>query len=120
MLTLKTKVSSPHYKACAEFYERIFGLTRVEAWDKPGDKGIILALGAPPHTAFIELYSCDVASDLSGTSLQFKVDDLSNFLGALPKDIAYDGPTERPWGARYAYLIDPAGVAVVVFDGPTY
>lgn len=120
MVSLKTKLSTPHFEACAAFYEELFGLHRVEAWDEPDDKGIILALGPSPQSALIELAYSDIAPDLSGLSLQFKVDDLPAFLDALPKGTPYDGPTDRPWGARYAFFTDPADVSVIVFDGSTY
>lgn len=120
MMTLKTKLSTPHFKACATFYERLLGLQQVEAWDEPDDRGIILAFGPSPHSALIELSDCDTLTDLSGLSLQFKVDDLPAFLDTVSNETRYDGPTDRPWGARYAYFTDPAGVSVVVFDGPTY
>jgi catechol 2,3-dioxygenase-like lactoylglutathione lyase family enzyme len=120
VLNLKTKISTPRWKEAANFYKDLFGLKEVEAWDEPSDKGIILALGEVPHTAFLELYASDKEYELDGLSLQFKVANIEEFLGTLPKEISYEGPSARPWGARYAFLIDPAGVVVVVFDGPTF
>jgi catechol 2,3-dioxygenase-like lactoylglutathione lyase family enzyme len=120
MLSLKTKISTPNVKACAAFYEDLLGLHRVETWDDPNDAGIILALGPTPHSALIELSHHETESDFRGLSLQFKVDDLCAFLDTVPDGLAYVGPTARPWGARYAYFTDPAGVSVIICDGPTY
>ena len=120
MLSLKTKISTPHVKACAAFYEDLLGLHRVETWDDPNDAGIILALGSSPHSALIELSQQETVSDLSGLSLQIKVDDLCAFLDTVPDGLPYEGPTARPWGARYAYFTDPAGFSVIIFDGPTH
>lgn len=120
MLTLKTKISTPHYQACALFYQSVFGLEIVESWDEPTDKGIILAVGSNPYQAFLELHHCDAPLEHAAISLQFKVPDLPDFLSALPDEVDADGPHDRPWGARYAFLRDPAGVNVTVFDGPTY
>jgi catechol 2,3-dioxygenase-like lactoylglutathione lyase family enzyme len=120
VLSLKTKISTPQWKEAATFYQDIFGLKQVEAWDEPTDKGIILAIGNAPHTSLIEIYASDTVHEFGGLSLQFKVADLDAFLSALPKAVVYTGPSARPWGARYAFLVDPAGVSIVVFDGPTF
>lgn len=120
MLSLKTKISTPRWKEAATFYQDIFGLKQVEAWDEPTDKGIILAIGNAPHAALIELHASDTVHEFGGLSLQFKVADLEVFISALPKEVDYTGPFARPWGARYAFLVDPAGVSIVVFDGSTF
>lgn len=92
----------------------------LEEWDEPGDKGIVLGVEGKPERGFLELYDCASEYDLKGISLQFKVADLSAFLESLPSDIVYDGPRDRPWGARYAYLSDPAGILVIAYDGDAY
>ena len=120
MLTLKTKISTPLYQSCAQFYQTVFGLDVVESWDEPTDKGIILGVGTLPYEAFLEFYDTDQRLAHDAISLQFKVPDLPDFLKGLPEEIEADGPHDRPWGARYAFLRDPAGVNVTVFDGPTY
>ena len=94
----------------------------LEAWDHPDDKGVILGFGAAPHTACLELYAADANTDQAPpmVGIQFKVQDLKAFLSTVPKHITFEGPKDRPWGATYAYFKDPAGIDVVVFDGPTY
>lgn len=117
MARLKTKICTRHYQACAEFYERVFGLTRLAEWDQPEDKGIILSLGEGYSAGRLEFHHQASGGDFADVGLQFKVDDLPKFLAELPADIDYEGPSDRPWGARYAMLTDPAGVAIVIYDG---
>jgi len=38
-------------------------------------------------------------------------------LAQLPADAASRGPIQRPWGSRYAYLSDPNGIQVILFEG---
>ena len=117
MTTLKTKISTPKWRECQAFYQTVFGMVIAEAWDEPGDRGVILAFENGRQEAFVELYDTDATHDFSGLSLQFRVDDLDHFLESLPDSIAREGPTPRPWGSTYVYLNDPAGVPIVVFEG---
>lgn len=117
MISLKTKISTPQWRECQAFYEQTFGMIVAEAWDEPADKGVILALRDGRSEAYLELYDTRTTHDLSGLSLQFKVDDADAFVRGLSSNVSYEGPKARPWGSRYVYLRDPAGVSVIVFEG---
>lgn len=116
-LSLKTKISTPHVEATQRFYERVFGMVVAEAWDEPGDKGVILALPGGKQEAFLEIYDEDPPGGLSGVSLQFRVNSLADFMAALPGDVSYEGPKDRPWGSVYLYLRDPNGIQAIAYEG---
>ncbi|MEL6364541.1 MAG: VOC family protein [Pseudomonadota bacterium] len=115
--SLKTKISTPLISETRAFYERAFGMSVLEEWDDADDRGVILVPPGGRTEALLEIYYCEKATDLSGVSLQFKVSSVSEFKAALPDDVDFTGPTPRPWGATYLYLKDPAGVAVIVYEG---
>ena len=115
MLSMKTKITCPNWREVAQFYQAHFGFHLVEEWDEPGDKGIILSL-SPAREVLLELYDGS-AKALDGLSLQFRVDDVDAFADSLDPSIGREGPKNRPWGARYLYLVDPAGVGVIVYSG---
>ncbi len=115
--SMKTKISTPLIAETRAFYERVFAMRVVEEWDEADDRGVILALDGGRTEALLEIYHRATAADLSGVSLQFRVESVAAFRAALPSDIACSEPTPRPWGATYLYLTDPAGVAVIVYEG---
>ncbi|MEZ5316849.1 MAG: VOC family protein [Vicinamibacterales bacterium] len=115
-LALKTKITTPRLDETRAFYERLFDLVVAEAWDDPGDRGVILALSPDAREALLEIHEGPEAPPGS-VSLQFKVHDLEAFRRRLPADLPVAGPTPRPWGSTYLYLRDPNGIAVVVFEG---
>ena len=115
MLSLKTKIICPNWREVANFYCAHFGMEIIEEWDEPGDKGVILGFPGRRET-LLELYD-GAASDLSGVSLQFRVEDVDAFAAGLEVSIERDGPSDRPWGARYLIFADPAGVRIVVYSG---
>ncbi|MEM9234878.1 MAG: VOC family protein, partial [Pseudomonadota bacterium] len=114
---LKTKVSTPRIVETQRFYERVFGMVVAEEWESPGDRGVILKFPGGTGEALLEIYYAEDAFDLSGVSLQFKVETMSSFMASLPADISYEGPKPRPWGSTYLYLQDPAGVQIIVYEG---
>lgn len=116
-LGLKTKIVTPRYGETIAFYERIIGLRHVEEWDEPGDKGCILAISGAGGEAFLEIYSGQAETDWASLSLQFRVEQVDAVVAALPRDVRYSGPTDRPWGSRYLYLADPNGIQVILFSG---
>ena len=77
--------------------------------------GVILAF-ADRREVLLELYD-GPASDLSGISLQFRVEDVDAFAAGLDLSIEREGPSDRPWGARYLIFADPAGVRIIVYSG---
>ena len=114
---LKTKITTPLLDATREFYQSIFQLVVVEEWDEPSDKGVILAFENGGREALLEIYDGPKTADFSGLSLQFRVDSLEQFVATLPADVAYSGPTPRPWGSIYLYLQDPNQIQLVVYEG---
>ena len=115
ILSLKTKIICQNWREVADFYRHQFGMEIVEQWDEADDKGIILAFPGR-REALLELYD-GPAADHSGTSLQFRVDDVDAFASCLDAEITRGGVEDRPWGARYLILDDPAGVRIVVYSG---
>ncbi|MEQ8300819.1 MAG: VOC family protein [Hyphomonas sp.] len=115
--SLKTKISTTRLADTRAFYESVFGMVVAEEWDEPGDKGVILAFRDSAGEAYLEIYDSDQIHEFSGLSLQFKVDSLHDFIGALPSGTVREGPKPRPWGATYLYLTDPNGIQVIVYEG---
>jgi len=115
--SLKTKISTPKHQETRAFYETVFGMTVVEEWSEPGDVGAILAFPGGRQEAFLEVHHVDNPKHFDGLSLQFRVDSISRFMAALSGDIAFEGPTERPWGSTYLYLRDPNDILVIVYEG---
>ncbi len=56
VLSLKTKIFTPNLDETRDFYERVFGMLRVEEWDDPDDKGVILAFAKERVEALLEIY----------------------------------------------------------------
>lgn len=94
ILSLKTKIICPNWREVADFYRCHFGMETVEVWDEAGDKGVILAF-AGRREALLEVYD-GPARDLSGISLQFRVENVDAFAAALDPSMERDGPSDRP------------------------
>ena len=115
ILSVKTKIICANWRETSQFYRDRFGMVTVEEWDEVDDKGVVLAL-TPQREAMVEIYD-GPAHDLSGISLQFRVEDVDGFAASLPNDLVRDGPADRPWGARYLIFHDPAGLRIIVYSG---
>ena len=89
----------------------------LEAWDDPGDKGVILGLGGDRNEALLEIYDSDTSADFGRLSLQFRVADIQAFVRGLPETLEYEGPKARPWGSTYVYIHDPNNVLIIVYEG---
>ena len=112
--SLKTKIICPNWREEADFYQVHFGMEVAEQWDEPTDQGIILAFPGR-REALLEVYNGPKCG-LDGLSMQFRVDDVTLFAASLDSMVKAVGPVDRPWGARYLYLTDPAGVSVIVYS----
>lgn len=110
---LKTKITTPFYQETRAFYEDIIGFKLVEAWEGETDTGCIYEIATGSH---LEIYKGDAAG-LSGLSLQFRVENLADFQHSLNGKWPTKGPEDRPWGSKYLFLTDPAGVSLIVFEG---
>ena len=117
VLSLKTKIFTPNLDETRDFYERVFGMLRVEEWDDPDDKGVILAFTKERLEALLEIYDDDSQRDFSCVSLQFRVADMAQFQAALPEALQYEGPKTRPWSSRYIYIRDPNDILPIVYEG---
>ena len=115
ILSVKSKVICPNWRETAQFYRDRFGFETVEEWDEADDKGVVLAL-PERREALIEIYD-GRKHDLSGISLQFRVEDVDAFAQTLPPAMDREGPSDRPWGARYLTFTDPAEVRIIVYSG---
>lgn len=117
MASLKTKITTPRLADTRAFYESLFGLTVVEEWDEPGDKGVILQFPDGHREALLEIYDGRGTQHFVGLSLQFRVDDVESFIASLPAGVSFEGPDRRPWGSTYVYLRDPNDISVIVYEG---
>lgn len=117
LLSMKTKIVTPRVAETRDWYRDLFGLTVLEEWNDPNDRGCILGLHGTPGEALLEIYHQSNDCDFSGVGLQFRVDDVGDF--AVPEDDRFQarGPVTRPWGSRYLFFSDPNGISVVVFSG---
>ena len=98
-----------------DWYVDLLGLTLVEQWDEPGDKGCILGVSRVSGQALLEICEASSKPDYGGLSLQFEVTDLDPFIALDDGRFRWDGPVDRPWGSRYLRLSDPNGICVILF-----
>ena len=117
LLSMKTKIVTPRVEATRDWYRDLFGLTVLEEWDDPGDRGCILGLHSTAGEALLEIHHQSNESDFSGMGLQFRVDDVGAFEVPADKPFRSRGPVSRPWGSTYLFFSDPNGMQVVVFSG---
>ncbi|MBI1393641.1 MAG: hypothetical protein GC152_12945 [Alphaproteobacteria bacterium] len=109
---LKTKITTPRFDKTFGFYRDIFQFDIIEQWNDPGDAGAIFRIA---DGSSLEIYRGEASP--AGVSLQFRVKDVDAFAFLLGDRWPSKGPVDRPWGSRYLYLTDPAGVDIVVFSG---
>lgn len=115
---LKTRIETPRFEACVAFYRDVVGMTVLDEWDDVGDRGAILGFGqATSGEAFVEIAHSESMTGHEGISLQFRVSDLDGMARRLDGRWEFRGPETRPWGSRYLYLQDPAGVQVILYEG---
>jgi predicted enzyme related to lactoylglutathione lyase len=117
LMSLKTKIWTAKYTETKVFYQSLFHLAVVDEWDDPGDVGVILAFTDDELQALLEIYHSDEARDLSGVSLQFRVESIDAFVQQIRGKVTFEGPTDRPWGSRYVYIKDPNDILVIVYEG---
>ncbi len=114
---LKVRLDTADLDGVVAFYSDLMGLRVVERWNDGSDVGAILGLtDTVTGPAFLEFVPVEVPSN-GGASVQIRVDDLDRFLDVLGERWPVEGPVDRPWGSRYAYLTDPSGVQVIVYEG---
>ena len=116
-LSLKTRLSTPLFDQTRSWYCDLLRLDVLEEWDEPGDRGCILGVAGTAGDAFLEIYHCEGPQSFAGLSLQFRVEDVDDFVVLDEERFTHRGPVGRPWGSKYLYFNDPNGVLVVVFSG---
>ena len=114
---LKTKIITLRFDETLAFYAGLPGLTLIEQWDEPDDKGAILGFTGGAEEAFLEIYAGPAPDDFAGLSLQFRTEDVDALLGELGERYACEGPADRPWGSRYLCLTDPNGIRLIIYSG---
>ena len=115
---LKVRIETPLYQECRDFYTEYLGMKVLDSWDEKTDKGVILGLGSSSQDeAFLELGYTETQRPYEGISLQFRVRDVDAIAESLRGRLEFSGPVERPWGSRYLYLGDPAGIKIILFEG---
>lgn len=120
ILGLETKLTTPRFEETRDWYRDLLGLSLLEQWDEPGDKGCILGFAESGNQAFLEIYAGEQSSDFTGLSLQVRIENVDRF--PIPADDRFNhrGPEDRPWGSRYLFFTDPNGVSVVLFSGSSH
>jgi len=115
---LKTRIETPLFQVCGNFYTKYLGMKVLGSWDEKGDKGVILGLGSSSQSeAYLEIAYVETPKSYEGMSLQFRVIDIDSFVRKLHGHIEFRGPETRPWGSRYLYIEDPAGIQVILYEG---
>ena len=117
MASLKTQITTPRLADTRAFYQSVFGLSVVEEWDEPDDKGVILQFPDGHREALLEIYERPDTRNFAGLSLHFRVDNLESLIASLPAGVSFQGPDRRPCGSTYLYLRDPNDIEVIVYQG---
>lgn len=118
MLTaIKTRIETDRFDETLRFYAKVLGLQIIREWNGEGDTGAILGLTDVDADGFLEIASVLDKTGLTGTCLQFRTDNLDDFLTKLAGVYEHSKPQEKPWSSTYVYLTDPAGNRVIVFEG---
>ena len=118
MLTaIKTRIETDRFDETLRFYSKILGLQIIREWNEEGDAGAILGLTDVGANGFLEIASVLDETESTRTCLQFRTDNLDDFLIKLVGTCEHSKPEEKPWGSTYVYLTDPAGNRVIIFKG---
>jgi catechol 2,3-dioxygenase-like lactoylglutathione lyase family enzyme len=120
VISLKTKIVTSRLAETRDWYLDLLGLSIVEEWDAPGDRGCILGLSRSSGEALLEIHEGEPASGYGGLSLQFRVDAVDAFAVQDDPRFSFKGPIDRPWGSRYLYFSDPNGISVILFAGSSF
>ncbi len=118
MLTaIKTRIETDRFDETLHFYSKVLDLQIIREWNEEGDTGAILGLTNVDADGFLEIASVLDKTDLTRTCLQFRTDNLDDFLIKLAGIYEHGKPEEKPWSSTYVYLTDPAGNRVIIFEG---
>lgn len=125
LLSVKTTVRVDDLEAQLTFYRDVLGLPVVDRWDGPEGRGAIVALGPAGFLEFGEVdrswptwdpaFEQPVANDK--IDVQLRVRSVDVWAARLEGAVDFEGPVARPWGNRYLFLRDPAGLRVAIYEG---
>ena len=115
---LKVRIETAKFEECLRFYGDILGLAILEEWHHRDDRGVIFGFDSNLESkGFLELGYTEHKKEYSGLSLQIRVHSITLTVQQISGVVEFEGPTERPWGSKYLYLSDPAGVSVILYEG---
>lgn len=120
VVSLKTKIVTARLTETRDWYVDLLGLSIVEEWDEPNDKGCILGLSRSSGEALLEIYEGKSSFDYDGLSLQFRVDAVDAFRARDICRFPSSGPVDRSWGSRYLYFSDPNGIRIIVYSSSSF
>ena len=119
----KVVVRCASLEASRDFYTRVLGLQRVEEWEEPQGRGLIVSLGG---RAFLEMYEMTAADPRyhprfreplpsDKVDLQLETDSLDDWVARFSGRWPFDGPENLPWGQRWIKLRDPDGLLIAIY-----
>lgn len=111
---IKTRIETRDVEALVEFYSGIIGLSIVQNWGI--SSGAILGFNIESN-GFLEIAYVAEPKTRSNLSMQFRVQNISEFIVHVNNRWPHSKPTSRPWGSTYVYLKDPDDVEVIVYEG---
>jgi catechol 2,3-dioxygenase-like lactoylglutathione lyase family enzyme len=120
MISLKTKIVTARLAETRDWYVELLGLSIIQEWDEPDDRGCILGLSRTSGEALLEISEGEYECNYGGLSLQFRVDDVDLFAASDDCRFPSSVPVDRPWGSRYLSLSDPNGIRVIVYSGTSF
>lgn len=112
---LKVRLETRDLEATVRFYADILGIEVVDRWAEGSDVGVVFALTRADGSAFLEFGEVPEPRE-AGVTVQLRTANLDAFAARVGDRWPVDGPHERPWGSVYAYLRDPNGVELIVYQ----
>jgi len=80
LTAIKTRIETDRFDETLHFYSKVLDLQNIREWNEEGDTGAILGLTDVDADGFLEIASVLDKTDLTRTCLQFRIDNLDDFL----------------------------------------
>jgi len=125
LATLKFTIRTRDFSKATWFYHEVLCLSEVETWDEATDRGAIFSLGegglieVSEIRANSEAFRSEFLDPMKSekVDVQLRTPDIEPWAKRLDAlGWKFEGPVDRPWGARYLYLNDPDGVRIILYD----